>query len=46
MAHRDNIAEVVRGRFANTRDVGGHQGYTWEKTRKPDANSKSEKTGW
>lgn len=28
MAHIDNIAEVVTGRFANTGDVGGHQGYT------------------
>lgn len=28
MAHTDNIAEVVTGRFANTGDVGGHQGYT------------------
>lgn len=28
MAHADNIAEVVTGRFANTGDVGGHQGYT------------------
>lgn len=28
MAHRDNITEVVTGRFANTEDVGGHQGYT------------------
>lgn len=27
-AHADIIAEVVTGRFANTRDVGGHQGYT------------------
>lgn len=28
MAHADNIAEVVTGRFANRGDVGGHQGYT------------------
>lgn len=33
MAHTDNIAEVVTGRFANTGDVGGHQGYTHR--RKP-----------
>lgn len=33
MAHTHNIAEVVTGRFANTGDVGGHQGYTHR--RKP-----------
>ena len=28
MTRTDNIAEVVTGRFANTGDVGEHQGYT------------------
>lgn len=47
MAHSDNIAEVVTGRFANRGDVGGHQGYTHRrKLRSLMQTGKTEKAGW
>lgn len=47
MAHSDNIAEVVTGRFANRGDVGGHQGYTHRrKLRSLMQTGKIEKAGW